>query len=128
MIEEYWQRTKQGFASAEKEAMKNAIRAKLGLTVASKPTAAPAPDAPTTKAKTRQLVFKALGANTLKMRYEVGDTVIYHKHWIVLLMQTWQPLLFIIVLLGLLVSRFFLVIFDPNAAVLTDTICISIPT
>ncbi len=127
VIEEYWQRTKQGFVSAEKEAMKNSIRAKLGLTVKSKPAATPTPDSATAKVKARQVIFKALGANTLKMRYEVGDTVIYHKHWIVLLLQTWQPLLFIIVLLGLLVSRFFIVAFDPNAAVLTDTICISIP-
>lgn len=130
VIEEYWQRTKQNFVSAEKDAMKNALRTRLGLTVAAEPAAtAPATvtATATSKASTRQLIFKALGANTLKMRYEVGDTVIYHKHWIVLLQQTWQPAAFIIALTGLLVSRIISVAFDPNITLLTDTISLSLP-
>ena len=126
VVEEYWQRTKHLTVSAEKEAMKDALRSRLGLTVAAKPAAtAPAPVTP--KVKTRQAIFKALGANTLKMRYEIGDTVVYHKHWIVLFRQTWVPAMFVIFLLGLWVSRMLNVAFDPTAAVLTDTICLSIP-
>lgn len=89
MVEEYWQRTREAAANLEKDAMKNAIRKQLGL----KPTQQPLPDllnppAPRPGRK-RSSLLRLLGANTLKLRYESGDTIIYRKHWVVLIMEAW---------------------------------------
>jgi hypothetical protein len=122
IIEEYWQRTKQGAVSMEKEAMKNAIRAKLGIPVkqeAAKPSA-PAPAAKV-KPTTRSIFLKALGAHTLKLRYEIGDTVIYRKHWIVLVQQVWQPAVFMLLLLIFWISHIVSVVFDPARAIFAMT-------
>ncbi len=120
-IEEYWQRAKQQTSTTEKDAMKDAIRRKLGLNPNPRtakteqvPSAAPT-------SQTRNIVMKALGANTLKIRYEIGDTVIYRKHWFVLLQQAGLPALIILTLAGLLVRHLFLLAFDPNIALLQRT-------
>ena len=96
MVEEYWNRTKEFAAGMEKEAMKNAIRKRLGIPL---PKQAPgfgepapivnssAPPPKLSSGMTR--VVKFLGANTLKLRYEAGDSVIYRKHWVVLVLQAW---------------------------------------
>ncbi len=123
VIEEYWDRTKQLAVSTEKEAMKNAIRTRLGLApTGQKP--APTSTAPTVAAKAtpkaRDVFLKALGSSTLKLRYEMGDTVIYRKHWVVLWKQIWQPTLILILLLGFLVSRTFSLAFDPARTLLWD--------
>ena len=91
MIEEYWNRTKEVAAGMEKDAMKNAIRKRLGLP---QPKSAPGfgEPAPIPKSNTpppklsagMKAVLKFLGADTLKLRYETGDSVIYRKHWVVL--------------------------------------------
>jgi uncharacterized membrane protein YdbT with pleckstrin-like domain len=122
MIEEYWQRTKVVSQSAEKEAMKDAIRQKLGLTVAAKPVettqASPAEEPVVRRPKAalslRDVLVKIMASNTLKFRYEVGETVIYHKHWIVLLQQTWLPAAFLVGLFGLWVGRIFTVASSPE--------------
>jgi uncharacterized membrane protein YdbT with pleckstrin-like domain len=125
MIEEYWQRTKQLSMSAEKEAMKDAIREKLGITVASVPVpAAPPPakePAPRPPVRMRDVFLKMLGANTLKIRYEIGDTVIYHKHWIVLLQQIWLPAVFVLGIVGLWFARVFTVAASPTLALFQMT-------
>jgi len=96
MIEEYWNRTKDYAADIEKEAMKNAIRKRLGIPL---PRQAPGFGEPAPLAKgnvppprrnaSATAILKFLGANTLKLRYESGDSVVYRKHWLVLVMQAW---------------------------------------
>lgn len=94
MVEEYWNRTKEYAVNVEKEAMKNAIRKRLGLPL---PTQGPAFGEPTPLSKTEArppnrgivTVLRFLGANTLKLRYEEGENVIYRKHWVVLVLQAW---------------------------------------
>ena len=71
--------------------------------------------------QTRSLVMRALGANTSKIRYEIGDTVVYRKHWFVLLQQAGLPALIILVLAGLLVRHLFVLAFDPNVSLLQRT-------
>jgi uncharacterized membrane protein YdbT with pleckstrin-like domain len=73
-------------------------------------------------------------SNTLKLRYEMGDTVIYRKHWMVLLEQTWQPLAFILVLMVFWISHTIGVIADParnlfwsDAGFTVDTLFLAIP-
>lgn len=102
MIEEYWNRTKETGRELEKQAIKEAIRRKLGIAPPvvksappqTKPEPAPAkkkPASPQPK-RGRSNLLRLLGANTLKLRYETGDMVIYRKHWFVLLKQAWMPL------------------------------------
>src|SRR5574339_830375 len=82
MIEEYWQRTREAAVGLEKEAMKDAIRKRLGIPIPPRPKTdnVPAPPPPPKGSK----LLRVLGANTLKLRYESGDTVTYRKHWVVL--------------------------------------------
>lgn len=124
VIEEYWDRTKQVAVSTEKDAMKNAIRTRLGLQPVGQ-TPAPTSTAPTTASKpapkARSIFLKALGASTLKLRYEVGDTVIYRKHWVVLLRQTWQPGALLLLLIVFWISHMVSAAFDPARAIFTWT-------
>jgi len=93
MVEEYWQRTRETAANMEKEAMKNALRKRLGIIPSPQtPAEAVKPDVPKSERK-RQSFLRLLGSNTLKLRYESGDTVIYRKHWVVLIMEAWLPVM-----------------------------------
>lgn len=115
MIEEYWNRTKAQAASLEKEAMKNAIRKHLGLPLPPppKPAAPPSTSSPS-KPRTASAFLRLLGANTLKLRYEFGDHVVYRKHWVVLIFQAWAPFGGTLVLLLAFLFRLFQIIFDPR--------------
>jgi Cyclic nucleotide-binding domain len=112
MIEEYWQRTREAAVGLEKEAMKDAIRKRLGIPIPPKPAADSAlPAAPPSK---RGNLLRALGANTLKLRYETGTTVIYRKHWVVLIIESWMPVLGILASFVLFLSRLYQLVFLPN--------------
>jgi len=121
MIEEYWNRTKEHAVGLEKHAMKNAIRKRLGLPMPkSEPgfgesTPEPPKVAAPPKRNAGALAFlKFLGSNTLKLRYESGDNVIYRKHWIVLILDAWIPFFGTFGLLIMLIVRIFQVAFDPT--------------
>jgi hypothetical protein len=121
MIEEYWNRTKEHAVGMEKEAMKNAIRKRLGLPM---PKQGPAfgeaapvikNEAPPPRRRSGSAValLKFLGANTLKLRYESGDDVYYRKHWMVLILRAWIPFGGSLGILLLLIYRLFQLTFDP---------------
>ena len=114
MIEEYWMRTRAAAVMTEKEAMKDEIRKKLGIPLPPKPksdSVAP-PPAPARRAS----FLRLLGANTLKLRYESGDTVIYRKHWVVLVLEAWMPVLGIIGTLILFIQRLVQLVRSPTEA------------
>jgi hypothetical protein len=118
MIEEYWGRTREAAAGMEKEAMKNAIRKRLGIPVPPPPKPAfgsvqPLPPPPPRSVST---LLKLLGADTLKLRYETGDTVIYRKHWVVLIMQAWIPVTGTLAALLLFLNRLIQLALNPNEA------------
>lgn len=117
MIEEYWNRTKEQASSMEKEAMKNALRKRLGLSVPLPPKSESPPedDQPSSSSRPRTInaVMRLLGSNTLKMRYEFGDHVVYRKHWVVLFLQAWLPFLGSLGLLLMLLWRLVQLAFDP---------------
>lgn len=121
MIEEYWQRTKEQFVGLEKEAMKNAIRKRLGIPVpaakAISDTLASQPAAPS-PAKKRVNWLRMLGADTLKLRYETGESVYYRKHWVVLIQQAAVPLLGILAALIVFIWRQVRLFQLPNEALL----------
>ena len=123
MIEEYWNRTKEHAQGMEKEAMKNAIRKRLGLPLPKmgpgfgEATPMPKSSAPPPKISSGMAaILKFLGANTLKLRYESGDSVIYRKHWVVLVLQAWVSVLGVVGTLLLFLARLIQLAFLPNEA------------
>jgi len=117
MIEEYWNRTKEHALGMEKEAMKNAIRKRLGIPIPPAPKSASFSSASSTpKPKTASAILKFLGANTLKLRYEQGENVIYRKHWVVLILDAWIPFFSTIGVLIMFIYRLFQLAFLPNEA------------
>ncbi len=121
MVEEYWNRTKEYAAGVEKEAMKNAIRKRLGLPL---PKMAPGFGEPAPLAKKPapppkprsaiSTILKYLGADTLKLRYESGDTVIYRKHWVVLVLDAWISVVCLVGVLVLFLGRLIQLTYLPN--------------
>jgi hypothetical protein len=117
MIEEHWKRRQEAARDLEKEEMKDALRRKLTLPVppSGKPKTDSAP--PTTPPAKRQNLdlLRLLGANTLRLRYETGDKVVYRKHWIALILQAWIPLLGFFGVLGFFFYRLAQLVSLPEA-------------
>jgi len=123
MIEEYWYRTKEHAVNIEKEAMKNAIRKRLGLPMPKQERGfgEPAPvvkkEAPPPKPNAGiSAILKFLGANTLKLRYEHGKNVVYRKHWVVLIVNAWVPFVGTLGILLLFIARLVQLAFLPDEA------------
>jgi CRP-like cAMP-binding protein len=114
LIRELWERSKTKGVQAQKDAMKNAIRAKLGLPIIKAPDEPLPPIVPEDKNLSKKSLLRIVISNLFKLRTEDGGTVIYHKHWIVLLQQASRPLIFFLVLLGLMISRAWNLAQDPN--------------
>lgn len=137
MIREHWERTKSKGVQAQKDAMKNAIRSKLGLTVIKKqedelPPLAAAEDKEIQKKGLLRIVL----SNLFKLRVEEGGKVIYHKHWFVLIQQVGRPLLFLIGLNLLALLRIWSLYNQPGEAVFErlesggfrpDTLLVTLP-
>ena len=118
MIEEYWARTREAAAGMEKEAMKNALRKRLGIPIPPQPKPFGAiqeapPPAPKRKPST---LVSLLGLDALKLRFEMGDSVIYRKHWFALVIQAWMPIAGIFAALVLFLNRLWNLAFDPTAS------------
>jgi hypothetical protein len=120
MVEEYWNRTKEHAQAQEKEALKNAIRKRLNLPLKQERgfgETAPLPKsgAPVPKPSAGMAaILKFLGSNTLKLRYESGDTVIYRKHWVVLVLDAWISVLGSLGTLFLFIGRLVQLAFLPD--------------
>ena len=121
MVEEYWNRTKEYAAGVEKEAMKNAIRKRLGIPL---PKMAPgfgepAPLArptlaPPKRSASAAAVLKFLGAESLKLRFESGERVVYRKHWVVLVLDAWISVVCMLGALGMFFARLVQLAYLPN--------------
>ncbi len=111
MVEEQWGRTKHSASRLEKEAMRNVLREKLGLTVETKtqeaapPEAAPSSGRVSSPTPYRPSLWSVISANWFKLRMEDSGTITYRKHWIVLLRQVWQPTLLILLILAAMIVR-----------------------
>jgi len=134
MVEEQWTRTKHSASRMEKEAMRNVLRQKMGLTVETQSDQPPQLDAKASPTFYRRSILKMIGANWFKLRQENGGTVTYRKHLYVLWQQVWQPTLLIILLaLGILARLITLVrtpgesLFDFTNGFKVDTIVIALP-
>lgn len=130
MVEEYWNRTKDVARDVEKEAFKNALRQRLGLLEPPKAEAPPQPaKTPTFPRLYRPNLWKIVGANLFKLRFEEGNTITYRKHWIVLLRQVGMPSFILLALLGLMIARLIALVQVPGLGwkMFSDTIVVSLP-
>ncbi len=132
MVEEQWTRTKHSASRMEKEAMRNVLRQKMGLTVETKTDQPPMPDKQATPTFYRRSILKVIGANWFKLRQEDGGTVTYRKHLYVLWQQVWQPTLLIVVILFGIVARLITLARSPDKSLFDfskgpDTIAASLP-
>ena len=125
MVEEYWNRTKEHAQGIEKEAMKNALRKKLGLPLPKVDRGFGEP-APLSKSNSSgptgmfgSLATRWLGPNRLKLRYEEGDNVIYRKHWIVLVRDGLIPVGATVATLLLFIGRMVQLTFLPDSALIS---------
>jgi CRP-like cAMP-binding protein len=105
MIKEYWERTKVMGTQAQKLAMKNALRSKLGMTVHPIPQEEVPPISMADKEVQKKSVLRIVLSNLFKLRVEDGGTVTYHKHWFVLLQQVGQPLIYFLIINILIIIR-----------------------
>lgn len=106
MIEEYWQRTKDGVRTNEQDSLKQAIRSKLGYPAPGKPAAPPPP--PAKVKRTPMTSFRSWWGKTFMVRTESGGNVTYRKHVFILFKATMiHNLVFLILLAAPLLWLFF---------------------
>lgn len=136
MIEEHWNRLKSRSSQEEKEAMKDAIRQKLGLTseVKVQPPAGPEKESPPHLYRVPWL--RLVAGNLFRIRYEDSGTITYRKHWFVLVQQLWKPSFFVLLLSGFMASRLLTLARTAGKSVIhrtqagglaLDTILVSLP-
>jgi hypothetical protein len=108
--------------------MKNAIRKRLGLPLPKMAPGfgepAPVQKIPTTPPKVNAgllTILRFLGSESLKLRYETGDTVIYRKHWVVLILDAWISVLAAFSTLMMFVSRLVQLAFLPEEVFISFT-------
>ena len=121
MIREYWERTKAIGTQAQKLAMKNALRSKLGLTVQAIPQEELPPISMEDKEVQKKSVLRIVLSNVFKLRVEDGGTVTYRKHWFVLLQQVGLSLLFFFGVMALIGIRIGYLYKTANNAVFEQT-------
>jgi CRP-like cAMP-binding protein len=125
MVEEYWNRTKEHSTNMEKEAMKNAIRKRLGLPLKQEkgfgePASVSRKEAPPPPRNAGLVaIMKFLGINSLKLRYEEGENIIYRKHWVSLVLEAWVPVAGSVVTTLLFLGRLVQLAFLPDQAFLS---------
>ncbi len=133
-VEEYWTRAKDQVLSQEKDALKNAIRKRLGLPIPEPPPSPiPPPSPPARKPSLIGLALSSLFAT----RTEEGDKIIYHKHPYVLLRKVWVPTLILLLLSGGWLVRLVTLAIDPAPEVyviarqegrwVADTLVLTLP-
>ena len=134
IVEEQWTRTKHSASRMEKEAMRNVLRQKMGMTVETQTDQPPATEKQAAPTFYRRSVLKVIAAKWFKLRQEDGGTVTYRKHLFVLWRQVWEPTLLIFVILFGIVARLITLahspdkkLFDFSNGFKVDTIAASLP-
>jgi hypothetical protein len=134
LVEEQWIRTKHSASRSEKEAMRNVLRQKMGLTVETKVEEREKSNLQTTPTFYRRSILKVIGSNWFNMRLEDSGTITYRKHWYVLIKQIWEPsVLFFLLIAGMLIRLITLIrtpgkmLIDPTRAWKVDTVILVLP-
>ncbi len=113
MIREYWERVRSVTVISQKDLMKNTIREKLGLPV-DKKKLDDLPPVVIDKSLAKQPLWWVAFKTLFALRMEDAGTITYHKHWIVLLQEAWQPLALAAFLFTMQLWRFFHVVDSPE--------------
>ncbi len=104
LLDEHWQRAKEGARLAEQTAIREAVRRTLQPPPPPEPAPPPAPSA---APKQPSLGERLARFFSLKVRFEEGDFIIYRKHWFLLVRDIWLSSLLIgLIFLGLLLVGF----------------------
>jgi CRP-like cAMP-binding protein len=120
-VEEHWYRTKSHERDNQVAEMRKVLREHLERGTHSAP-ARPKPSAPKAEPKGPSLGEQIATFFTFRLRFEEGDSVIYRKHWYMLLSDEWKPtlgLLLVVVALALYVAGFW-----PPAVPLTAVVLV----
>jgi len=107
-VEEYWYRTKSHERENQVAEMRKVLREHLERGTHT-PPARPRPPAPKVEPKGPSLGEQIATFFTFRLRFEEGDSVIYRKHWYMLISDEWKPtlgLLLVFVALALYVAGF----------------------
>ncbi len=106
LIEEQWTRAKRSASRLEKEAMRNVLRQKMGLTVETKVEESRTKESlQVTPTFYRRSLLKIIGNRWFNLRLEDSGTITYRKHWFVLWRQVWEPTVLILLLIGGIFAR-----------------------
>jgi CRP-like cAMP-binding protein len=105
LIEEHWYRTRTREKEAEQEALRQAVRRRI-IKDEQKLPDPPKPSLPVTTVKKVTPLGKRLAQFfSFRVRFEQGESVVYRKHWFILLQRIWQPSLLILLALGLVAAK-----------------------
>jgi CRP-like cAMP-binding protein len=134
LIEEHRARTRRAADNIQKEAMRNVLRQKMGLTVETKVDESEKQDVQAMPTFYRRSVLQVIGSNWFKLRLEDSGTITYRKHWFVLLKKVLAPsVLILIILLGMLARLITLArtpdeaLIDLSNGVKIDTTILALP-
>ena len=135
LVEEQWTRSKRSASRAEKEAMRDAIRQKMGLTVAT-PVEQPEQEKASLQATPtfyRRSLLRTVAGQWFRLRVEDGGTITYRKHWFVLWRQVWEPTVLFLLLNGGILARAITLWRTPGQSIIElqpfklDTVMLALP-
>lgn len=119
IIKEHADRARNSAYRSKQQMMEEALRKRIHPPPPAPPVAAPAGEL-----RERE---RPPGIPLFNMRFEQGDSIIYRKHWYVLLREIWQPSGLILITLGLIGIRAGGVILWPWASVWLVVVIAMIP-
>jgi len=105
IVEEYWHRSREVSRREEVEAMKQALRVKLGLAKVSEPALSESRAKPKPVSSYRPSILMILSRDIFRLRFEEGGTITYRKHLFALLEQVGWPTIFCLAFTGVIIAR-----------------------
>ncbi len=132
MIREYWERIKSITTVSQKDLMKNTILQKLGMPVEKKKEPELPPVVSVDESIAKQPLWWLALKGVFRLRTEDAGKIIYHKHWVVLVQEAWQPLTLTLGMVALQVWRAVYLFNSPTESFFQsgfrpDTISVALP-
>jgi hypothetical protein len=107
-VEGFRERTRQASREEERQVIEYLLRKRLNMPLPPVPASLrPKPPAPPSKSEPKPGSLRFTLINFFKVRYVVGNTVTYRKHWLVLLKKTWLPSLVLLAEMTLVIFLFY---------------------
>jgi hypothetical protein len=115
--------------------MRNVLRRKMGQPEVLNKGQTPPTEKIVTPSLYRRSILRVIGEKWFNLRVEDGGSIIYRKHWFVLLQQTWQPTVLMLLIGAGMLARLIklaqtpnLRLFDPTKVPVIDTTILVLPT